>query len=111
MIHLLRLRATSEQMREMLEAWELTVKLAVDIKREVLVGGGHAHSDCEQVLLADGSQQEDIWGVSYLPEVNHIRYDSMVNLRPRQGLFNTEIQDPAVRDRIAKLIQQFLEGV
>ncbi len=110
MIHLLRSRATPEQMKEMLEQWELTVKLAADIQREVMAGGGRAHADCEAVLLADGSQQEDVWGASYLPEIKKIHYDSTINIRPRQN-YSNEIQDPAIRERLAQMIRQFLEDV
>ena len=58
MIHLLRNRATREQLEEMLEALEMYVKLAVDIQRGIVAGGGALHADCEAVLLADGSLQE-----------------------------------------------------
>lgn len=54
MIHIIRDRATSEQMREMLEILESYVKLAVDIDRGILTGGGGMHADCEAVLLDDG---------------------------------------------------------
>lgn len=111
MIHLLRSRASPEQLNEMLEAWELTVKLAVDINRQVIAGGGKTHTDCEDVLIADGSQQQDIWGASYLPEIKRILYDSVINIRPNQMNYSNEIQDPAIREGIAHLIQQFLEDI
>jgi hypothetical protein len=47
MIHIIRSRATPQQMGEMLEALETYVKLAVDIERELLAGGGVMHADCE----------------------------------------------------------------
>jgi hypothetical protein len=62
-IHVLRGQATREQVKEMLEALEDYVKLAVDIRREIAAGGGIFHADCEVVLLEDGSQQEDIWAL------------------------------------------------
>ncbi|MFP5272403.1 DUF5674 family protein [Coleofasciculus sp.] len=33
------------------------MKLAVDIQRGILAGGGEFHADCETVLLEDGSEQ------------------------------------------------------
>lgn len=36
------------------------VKLAVDIERGILAGGGAMHADCEAVLLEDGSQVEQV---------------------------------------------------
>ena len=67
MIHLIRERATAGQMSEMLEQLENYVKLAVDVRRGVMAGGGALHADCEAVLLEDGSAQEDVWGADWIP--------------------------------------------
>lgn len=40
MIHLLRIRATRRELEEMLEAFGDFVKVAVDIERRILAGGG-----------------------------------------------------------------------
>ena len=61
MIHLIREKATSQQITEMLEILGTYIKLAVDIQRKILVGGGILHSDCLVELLNDGTRQEDIW--------------------------------------------------
>jgi hypothetical protein len=45
----------------MLEELETYIKLAVDVERNILAGGGEYHADCEEVLLENGSRQEDIW--------------------------------------------------
>ena len=54
-------------MEEMLETLRVYVKLAIDIRRGVLAGGGTLHADCEAVLLEDSSRQEDIWGADWNP--------------------------------------------
>ena len=46
-IHIIRNRPTPEQIREMLEELETYIKLAVDVERNVLAGGGEYHADCE----------------------------------------------------------------
>lgn len=56
MIILLRDRATSEQIDEMLQAHGFYVKIAVDVERGIIAGGGELHADCEAVLLSEGSQ-------------------------------------------------------
>jgi len=57
MIHIVRKPTTPERISEMAEAFGgLLVKLAVDVRRDTLAGGGELHADCEQVLLEDGSQ-------------------------------------------------------
>jgi len=57
-ILLLRSKATKQQVNEMLETLGNYIKLAVDIKKGILAGGGILHADCEAVLLDEGSQQE-----------------------------------------------------
>ena len=61
MINLIQERATKEQVEEMLEILSSYIKLAVDIERGILAGGGELHADCEAVLLENGSKQVDIW--------------------------------------------------
>ncbi len=56
MIHIIRLRATPQQITEMLQTLETYIKLAVDVQRGILAGGGTMHADCEAVLLEDSSQ-------------------------------------------------------
>jgi hypothetical protein len=82
LILLLRAAATSEQIEQMLEEHKFYIKTAIDIDRRVLVGGGEAHFDCEQILLEAGSSQENIWCASFMPAEEKITYDSIVNLRP-----------------------------
>ena len=59
MIHNVRKQATTIEMKEMLETLGGYIKLAVDVKRRILAGGGAMHADCESVLLKEGSQQHE----------------------------------------------------
>lgn len=44
MIYILQEKATAEQIQEMMQMLQTYIKLAVDVEREVLAGGGaHAH--------------------------------------------------------------------
>ena len=111
MIHLIRTRATPEQVKEMLEELQDSIKLAVDIRRGILAGGGALHTDCESKLLDDGSRQEDIRGAGWEPDIQQITYDSVINIRPRQSNFSMTITEPAMRGRVQEIIKQLLEGV
>jgi Protein of unknown function (DUF5674) len=53
-------------MEEKLQGLETYVKLAVDLERRILAGGGALHADCEAALLEDGSRQEDVWGADWI---------------------------------------------
>ena len=110
-IHIVRRRATPVMMSEMLQSLDSYVKLAVDVRREVLAGGGELHADCEQVLLEDGSRQEDIWGADWLPFSQEVQFEALINIRPRQNNPGMTILDPAIRARVGAIARQLLEGV
>lgn len=111
-VHIIRERATPKQMAEMAEAFGgMLIKLAVDVERGILAGGGGLHSDCEAALLEDGSRQEDIWGADWLPTTQEVRFEALINIRPRQGNYGTEIQNPEIRRRVEQIVRRLLEGV
>lgn len=108
MIYIIREPATTAQIQAMLEALRTYIKLAVDIDREILAGGGTLHADCEAVLLEDGSQQEFIWGADWLPETQEVTFESLINIRPRQNNRSMEIQDPEIRAQVTAIGQRLL---
>lgn len=110
-IHILRKQATLEQLVDMLQSLKTYVKLAVDVRRGVVAGGGEMHADCEAELLEDGSQQEDVWGADWYPDLKEVKYESLINIRPRQNNRSLEIQDPALRETIDAIVLPLLEGV
>ncbi len=99
MILTIREKATPEQLRQMLEEYRDSgyIKTAVDIERGILAGGGNMHADCEKVLLEDGSQQQNVWGAGWYAETQEMVFDSLINIRPRQGNRSLELQDPELR--------------
>ncbi len=110
MLLIIREPATPEQIAQMAEVFGSNfIKLAVDVRREILAGGGELHADCEQALLEDGSQQEDIWGADWHAETRTVTYESIINLRPRQQNFSMEVQAPALRERIEEIVRRLLE--
>lgn len=111
MIHLLHSRATKKQIDEMLETLGVYIKLAVDIRRGILAGGGALHADCEAVLLEEGSQQDDIWGEDWIPSTQQILYEALINIRPKQNNSSMKILDPFIRNRITEIVQSILGGV
>jgi hypothetical protein len=110
-IHIIRQCATAKEIREMLEELETYIKLAVDVERDILVGGGEYHADCEEVLLEDGSRQEDIWGVDWYPDSKKVEFGALINIRPHQGNRGMEIEDPKLRTKIDTIVRQLLEVV
>lgn len=90
---------------------ESFIKLAVDIKRSILAGGGQMHADCESALLQDGSQQSDIWGADWIPSIQKVEFDALINIRPHQQNYAMTIQDPNVKQSVETITRQLLEGV
>ena len=47
------------------------------------------HADEEYLLLENGSEQKNLWGINIFPEQignsDFIVFDSMINLRPNEG--------------------------
>ena len=111
MIHLIQTKATPQQMTEMLEKLEDFVKLAVDIQRGILAGGGAMHADCEAVLLTDGSEQENLWGADWIPTSQQVRYESLINIAPRRNNPSMTIQDAAIREQVKIITEQLLGDV
>lgn len=111
MIHLIYSRVTFEEMRDMLEVFGDFIKLAVDVERNILAGGGKLHADCEAVLLESGSQQDNVWGADWNPFTQELRYEALMNIRPRMGNRSMVIQDPVLRERVAKVVSDLLRGV
>jgi hypothetical protein len=111
MIHLIREKVTPQQISEMLEALGTYIKLAVDIRRKILAGGGILHADCEAELLSDGSRQEDIWGADWIPGSQEIHFEALINIRPGQNNPSMRIKDPNIRLKIESVIRTLLEGV
>src|SRR5690349_2618502 len=111
MIHLIREKATSTQIQEMLEQYDSMIKIVVDIRRRVLSGGGEMHADCESFLLADGSEQDDLWGANWYPNEQRIELESLINIRPRLGNRNILIQDDSLRKQVEAVTRELLGGV
>ena len=111
MIHLLKEKATSSQIQEMLERYESMIKIVVDIRRRFLVGGGEMHADCESVLLDEGSEQDDLWGANWYPNEQRIEFESLINIRPRLGNRNIIIQDENLRRQVEAITREILGDV
>jgi len=111
LIYLLRNQASRRQIEEMLQALETYIKLAVDIERGLLAGGGELHADGEALLVEDGSRQENIWGADWIPETQEVRFEALINIRPRQNNRSMTILDTAIRQQVERIVRFVLEDV
>lgn len=105
-IHIIRKKATPMEIKEMLEALESYIKVAVDIERKIIAGGGLLHADCEAALIDDGSKQENIWGADWLPDSKEVRFEALINIRPQQNNRSMVITNKAIRDKVESIVKE-----
>ena len=82
------------------------VKVVIDVRRRMAAVGGELHADAEEVLLAQGSSQADLWGANYFPGRGPdgcIEYTALINIRPSQGNRSMEILDTDTRRAVREI--------
>jgi hypothetical protein len=87
------------------------VKGVVDVRRGIMLLDAELHADEEAELLADGSEQRDLWGINLYPDLDGpdwLEFDSMINLRPSFGNRSRSVDDEATRLAIASLVQRLV---
>ena len=104
-----------DELREMAEKmFGALVKADVDIAKKIVVLDAELHADIETFMLESGSKQEDLWGINlYLEKFGtdeFIEFDSMINIRPRQGNRSRYVEDEAIRGKIAEIISEVVNG-
>ncbi|MCC6758581.1 MAG: hypothetical protein IT395_03020 [Candidatus Omnitrophica bacterium] len=109
MLIIIRSKINSETLKQAAEDLKGYVKVVVDVRRRILSAGGEKHVDGEQLLLKDGSKQEDLWGAGLDLETDEMDFDSMINLRPTQNA-SREVLDPNVRQQVELITRSLLQG-
>lgn len=88
------------------------VKGVVDIEKQLLAIDAGLHADLERMLLEAGSSQEVLWGINLWYEddgEDFVEFDSMINVRPRQGNRTRDVEDEATRKRIIEVVQKWIQ--
>lgn len=111
MIHTLRQKVSSSQIKDMLQEYDGMIKIVVDIRQRILSGGGEMHADCEAVLLESGSEQDDLWGANWYPSEQRIEFESLINIRPRMGNRSIILQDENLRKQIEDVTRSILGDI
>ncbi len=89
------------------------VKAVVDIDRQLVAVNAELHSDLEALLLEDGSEQKNLWGINLYPELRDdqfIEFDSMINMRPSQGNRSRGVDSEDIRKKIVAVIEKRIVG-
>lgn len=102
-----------EEIKEMsTKMFESIVKAVVDIELEIMVVDAPFHSDEEALLLENESKQENLWGINLRPEYfgsdNFVVFDSMINIRPRQGNRSRGVDNPHIQKKIISIVKKLV---
>jgi hypothetical protein len=88
------------------------VKAVVDIEQGIMAVGGEMHADEEALLLGDGSPQRSLWGINLYPAQfgtsRFIEFDSVINIRPRQGNRTRSVDDAVVRAAVTSIVNRLV---
>ena len=88
------------------------VKGVVDIEKKIMALGGELHADEETILLEQGSKQENLWGINLYPGVHDdswLEFDSMINIRPKQGNRSRGIEDILIQHQIRDIVYMLIQ--
>lgn len=87
------------------------VKAVVDVRQSLVSIDAELHSDLEALLLENGSQQQDLWGINFYPYLEHddfLEFDSMINMRPSQGNMSRGVDDESIRKEILETVNRWV---
>ena len=104
-IEIAELKKMSEKMFDNL------VKAVVDIEKEIMAVDGGLHSDELELLIENGSNPENLWGINIYPELEgekFIEFDSMVNIRPAVANRTRGIDNSEIREKIIKIVNKLV---
>lgn len=89
---------------------EEMIKGVVDIRRNLLAIDAELHADLEKMLLDDGSEQFDLWGINLYFDGELVEFDSMINIRPAQGNRSRDVEDEMTRQKVIEVVKNWVEN-
>lgn len=93
------------------ETFGTFVKAVVDVEKKIMAIGGELHSDEEELLITEGSKQQNLWGINLCVELdkeNWIEFDSIINIRPSVNNFSRYVESEEIRRKIVDIVNNFV---
>lgn len=87
------------------------VKAVVDVEKGIMAVDAELYADEEELLLAEGSSQANLWGITLYPdaaEEDWNEFDSMIHLRPSQGNRSRGVDDRETRGKITEIVSRLV---
>lgn len=95
-----------DKLSSLLEDYPEYIKVVVDVQKMVLAAGGKYHIDGEEVLIRQGSKQEDLYGGGCNLITGETEYMAMSNYKPQFGHVTYEISDKKIREVFKKVVNK-----
>lgn len=93
--------------------FEDMIKCVVDIEKELLAINAELHSDLEEYLLNNGSDNKNLYGINIILDDYEIEFDSLINPpRNREAGFpraGRDVADPVARSKIVEVVNKWIE--
>jgi len=102
---------TIEEIKSLLEQFDVYIKTVIDIKKKTCSAGADRHFESEEILLRQGSKQADLWGGGMDIETKIIDGNSFINIRPNDNNTSNEIQNPQIRHQFEELMRYFFKAM
>jgi hypothetical protein len=103
-------KADKEEVTEVTKIYKGYTKVVVDIEKEILSAGGEYHADCEQLLISNGSSQENLWGGGFRFNNKEVDFMALTNFKPSINHFTYEISLPEIREKVEKTIRKIFDN-
>lgn len=111
-MRIIRDKISVEQLKEIAkEDFGSMIKAVIDVERKIMAVGGELHSDEEMMLLDDGSNQKNLWGINIefdKPRDEWIVFDSLINVRPRSHNRSRGVENPELRNIIIQIVNSLV---
>lgn len=98
---------TFEEINKLKEQFDVYIKTVIDLENKICSAGCDRHFESENILLDQGSNQDDLWGGGIDLETKTIDYNSFINIRPRLKNTSNEIQNETTRNKFTDLMKFF----
>ena len=88
------------------------VKAVVDMEKEVMAIDGELHADEQALLLEQGSNQQNIWGINLYPDKtgdDFVEFDSVINIRPLQKNRSRGVENEEIRKKILEIVNNLIK--
>lgn len=103
---------SKSELRELAKAYfGDMVKGVADVDKGLVALDAELHSDLEAMLLAQGSEQNSLWGFNLYPELedeDFLEFDSLINIRPAQGNRSRGVEDEHIHQKIKDLMAKWI---